>query len=336
MAAVRCARERDRLRLREDGREAKYLVFRAFSVENGQEDLAVSILALGELEGGKDLSERWRCCLWRVKGQHAQRDAERGRERQTCSRTLLEESIRCWEWAVEFMGVEGRADGGRGGERGDRYMGGRVSKYKYAKWEEMDWVVERDPSHRRCSGRDEEFQGLILSLLLLASGKNNPSPLPTPPLARRPISRPGRLLVLSSPRYRSSPASNLGKQKARRRGQTSGNSDGTNAMQRECQEIYFKPTMVDHCVHELKAKPKPARWLFSIRRKGTGSSHSLLVCAPLPRPMSTSPRTSLCARHRPAHLRPLCNPARDLRRLERAWTLRSENTLSCRSPSDPG
>ena len=295
MAAVRCARERDRLRLREDGREAKYLVFRAFSVENGQEDLAVSILALGELEGGKDLSERWRCCLWQDKGQHAQRDAERGRERQTCSRTLLEESIRCWEWAVEFMGVEGRADGGRGGERGDRYMGGRVSKYKYAKWEEMDWVVERDPSHRRCSGRDEEFQGLILSLLLLASGKNNPSPLPTPPLARRPISRPGRLLVLSSPRYRSPPASNLGKQKARRRGQTSGNSDGTNAMQRECQEIYFKPTMVDHCVHELKAKPKPARWLFSIHRKGTRSSHSLPgLCPTAPSNVHQSSNLSLC------------------------------------------
>ena len=118
MAAVRCARERDRLRLREDGREAKYLIFRAFSVENGQEDLAVSILALGELEGGKDLSERWRCCLWRVKDQHAERRRERERETD-----LLKDSPRGID---KMLGVGSRVHGsGREGGWGKRRGKGR-------------------------------------------------------------------------------------------------------------------------------------------------------------------------------------------------------------------
>jgi len=37
-----------------------HLVFRALSIENGQEELTVSVLTFGELESGKDLSKRWR------------------------------------------------------------------------------------------------------------------------------------------------------------------------------------------------------------------------------------------------------------------------------------
>ena len=40
-----------------------HLVFRALGVENGQEELTISFLTFGELEGSKDLSKRWRCGL---------------------------------------------------------------------------------------------------------------------------------------------------------------------------------------------------------------------------------------------------------------------------------
>jgi len=57
------ARKRDRLIFtRVDGR-TNYLVFRTFGTEDGQEELAVSVLTFGELESSKDLPERWRCCL---------------------------------------------------------------------------------------------------------------------------------------------------------------------------------------------------------------------------------------------------------------------------------
>ena len=48
-----------------DGR-TNYLVFRTFGTEDGQEELAVSVLTFGELESSKDLPEGWRCCLWQV------------------------------------------------------------------------------------------------------------------------------------------------------------------------------------------------------------------------------------------------------------------------------
>lgn len=64
IAVILCAGERGQPLefTRMDGR-ANHLIFRAFSVENGKEELTVSVLAFRELEGGKDLPERWGCGL---------------------------------------------------------------------------------------------------------------------------------------------------------------------------------------------------------------------------------------------------------------------------------
>lgn len=94
--------------IHEDGLGVNHLIFRTLSVENSQEELAVSVLTFGELESGKDLSERWGCRLKIERNRQASGDAEGKRERQTCSRTLQEESARCWGWwTVEVM-AEGR------------------------------------------------------------------------------------------------------------------------------------------------------------------------------------------------------------------------------------
>jgi len=72
-------------------------------------------LTFGELESGKDLSERWRCGLKIERNRQTEGDAGREKERQTCSRSLQEESVRCWGWwTVEFMaeGREGEDEGG--------------------------------------------------------------------------------------------------------------------------------------------------------------------------------------------------------------------------------
>ena len=125
-----------------------HLVFRAFGVENGQEELTVPILTFRELESGKDLSERWRCCLWwvtKVSTQNdAEREGEREREGQTCSRTDQEESIRCWGWTVEFMGGEGR----RGGMDVRDCEDPSISTPSEEEW--IGWWAG-NPSHRRCS-----------------------------------------------------------------------------------------------------------------------------------------------------------------------------------------
>ena len=65
-------------------------------------------------------------------GQHAV--AEREREELTCSRSLLEESTRCWGWALLLMGGGGEGGWrGEGGEGGEVYRERTDSKYKYAK-----------------------------------------------------------------------------------------------------------------------------------------------------------------------------------------------------------
>jgi len=120
--------KRDRLMFTRAGTRTNYLVFRTFGVEDGEKELAVTILTFGELEGSQDLSERWRGCLEWVKGQHA--GGQRGAGRRTCSRVLQEESTRCWAWAVEFMCGEVRR---WMGEEAGRYTEWLDSKYKYAK-----------------------------------------------------------------------------------------------------------------------------------------------------------------------------------------------------------
>ena len=60
-----------------DGGNTNYLVFRTFGVEDGQEELTVSVLAFGELESSEDLPERRRSCLWLGVSMRWQR--ERGR-----------------------------------------------------------------------------------------------------------------------------------------------------------------------------------------------------------------------------------------------------------------
>ena len=85
------------------GGRTNYLVFRTFGVEDGQEELAVSVLAFGELESSKDLPERWRGSLCWVEGQHA--GGQRERERAI---DLLEGSPRGVD---EVLGVGGRVHG---------------------------------------------------------------------------------------------------------------------------------------------------------------------------------------------------------------------------------
>ena len=41
-------------------RGTNYLVFRALGVENGEEELIVSVLTFRELESGENISKRWR------------------------------------------------------------------------------------------------------------------------------------------------------------------------------------------------------------------------------------------------------------------------------------
>jgi hypothetical protein len=92
---------------------SNYLVFRALCVEHGEEELAVSVLALGELESGEDLPERWRCRLRGEEGQHTKR-RERGKERDGY---LFEDSPGGID---EVVGVGGRVHG----EGGGRVRGG--------------------------------------------------------------------------------------------------------------------------------------------------------------------------------------------------------------------
>ena len=100
----------------------KYLVFRTFGVENRHEELTVSILALGELERGKDLSKRWRCGLRWVSTRVQQKDRERA--------DLVEDPPGGVE---EMVGVvDRRGHGCRGGEAmdGEKSRGGG---YKYGR-----------------------------------------------------------------------------------------------------------------------------------------------------------------------------------------------------------
>ena len=112
--------------------EMNYLVFRALGVENGKEELAVSVLALGELEGSKDLSKRGRGCLARVRRENSggrARDGPAQEDRKT-SRGCAGGGGRTSSWLGR------RERGGMAGRRGEGreiIRAGLVSKYKYAK-----------------------------------------------------------------------------------------------------------------------------------------------------------------------------------------------------------
>ena len=118
IAVIRCAMERGQPTklAKADGR-IDHLILRTLGIENGEEELTVSVLAFGELESSKDLSERWRCGLKIERNRQIEGAAEREGGGPTCSRILREESMRCWGWwTVEFMaGQRGRARGRRGG-----------------------------------------------------------------------------------------------------------------------------------------------------------------------------------------------------------------------------
>lgn len=51
------------VRSRKANGRSNHLIFRTFSVEEGQEELAVPILTFGELVSGKNLPKRRRCGL---------------------------------------------------------------------------------------------------------------------------------------------------------------------------------------------------------------------------------------------------------------------------------
>lgn len=100
--------------------DVKYLVFRALGAENGKEELAVSVLTLGELEGSKDLSKRGRGCLVRVSRGTGEGERERdgpGQGHPGRSRGCAGRGGRRSSW-VERR--ERRGDGLKGGRRGGR------------------------------------------------------------------------------------------------------------------------------------------------------------------------------------------------------------------------
>ena len=130
IAAVRYTTKRGQLfdtHTRTEGK-TNHLVFRTFSVENGQEELTVSVLTFGELESGKDLSKRWRCCLCDKRSDRGRHTHTEGYKR-TCSSILQEESISCWGcWTVELIAGEERVgEGEEDGEEGERGSGGGLS-----------------------------------------------------------------------------------------------------------------------------------------------------------------------------------------------------------------
>ena len=131
IAVIRCAGERGQPLefTRMDGR-TNHLIFRAFSVENGKEELTVSVLAFRELEGGKDLSERWGCGLDAI---ISTRDTHTKGDVRTWSSILQEESISCWGWWTVWLMALGR-EGERGGRMVREEEGGGW-RFKYGKGE---------------------------------------------------------------------------------------------------------------------------------------------------------------------------------------------------------
>lgn len=80
------------------GWRTNYLVFRAFGVENGEEELAVAVLTFGELESSKNLSERWRGRLcgggWSAHGKHGWGEGERAIDLLNCSPGGVDKQLR--------------------------------------------------------------------------------------------------------------------------------------------------------------------------------------------------------------------------------------------------